>query len=164
MVADPGEVVVRACPSDEPDVVELLRTHRAWSLGQTPQEFSHSLDAEAVGAAGLALLAARSAGGALLGVVGLKELDPRHGEVKAMHVASAARGTGVGRALLAAVLEECRRRGYARVSLETGTGEAFRPARRLYEAAGFRRCAPFADYADTAWNLCMTLALEEREG
>jgi len=39
-----------------------------------------------------------------------------------------------------------RRRGYARVSLETGSQDFFAPARRLYERHGFVECGPFGDY------------------
>jgi putative acetyltransferase len=45
------------------------------------------------------------------------------------------------------VLDEARRRGYARVSLETGSQDFFAPARRLYTRHGFTECGPFADYA-----------------
>jgi putative acetyltransferase len=139
------------------DVRRLVQVHREWSLQQTPPEFSFSVAPEAVAEAGITLFTARSSDGELLGVGGLKELDARHGEVKTMHSAAAARGRGVGRALLNALLDEARRRGYTRVSLETGTTSAFQPARSLYESAGFRPSEPFAGYANTDHNLCMTL-------
>lgn len=141
------------------DVRRLVQLHRDWSLQQTPPEFSFSVAPEAVAEAGITLLSARSSDGELLGVGGLKQLDARHGEVKTMHTAAAARGRGVARALLTALLDEARRRGYTRVSLETGTTSAFLPARALYESAGFRPSAPFAGYANTEHNLCMSLQL-----
>ena len=62
---------------------------------------------------------------------------------------------------LFALLAEARRRGYTRVSLETGTGEAFEPARKLYESIGFRPSEPFGGYANTDYNVCMTLLLAD---
>ncbi len=114
---------------------------------------------EALAEGSITLFSARTHFGDLLGIGGLKQLDPRHGEIKTMHVAAEARGRGVARALLNALLAEARRRGYDRVSLETGTGDPFQPARRLYESAGFRPSPPFSGYANTEHNACMTLNL-----
>jgi putative acetyltransferase len=158
LLADSGYEIGVDDPSRE-DVRRLVQVHREWSLQQTPPEFSFSVAPEAVAEEGITLLTARSPDGELLGVGGLKQLDSRHGEVKTMHSAAAARGRGVGRALLNALLDEARRRGYTRVSLETGTTPAFQPARSLYESAGFRPSEPFAGYANTDHNLCMTLHL-----
>lgn len=146
------------------DVRRLVLAHRAWSLEQTPEQFSHSLDPQAIVEAGITLLSARTPQGDLLGIGGLKQLDAHHGEIKTMHTLVDARGRGVGRALLEALLGEARRRGYGRVSLETGTGEPFRPARSLYESAGFRPGPPFADYDNTEYNLCLTLHLTDHPG
>ena len=92
-------------------------------------------------------------------MVALRELQHDHGVIKTMRVAPAARGRGVGRALLGEVLALATRRGYARVSLETGTMEAFASARRLYASVGFIPCPPFGSYTNTENNMCMTLAL-----
>ena len=95
----------------------------------------------------------------LLGCGALKELDPTHGEIKSMRTASARRRTGVGRAVLAHIVAEARARSYSRLSLETGSMEAFAPARRLYETFGFTYCPPFGDYADDPNSVFMTRAL-----
>lgn len=139
------------------DILQLVQLHRDWSLQQTPPEFSFSVEPHAVSGSGITLFSARSADGVLLGIGGLKELDVDHGEIKTMHTCAPARGRGVARAVLEALLDEARGRGYTRVSLETGTTEAFGPARTLYESVGFHRSAPFADYANTEHNQCMTL-------
>ena len=136
-----------------------MHVHREWSLQQTPPEFSFSVEPHAVAESGITLFSARSPAGELLGIGGLKELDRHHGEIKTMHTAAEARGRRVGRAVLEALLVEANRRGYTRVSLETGTGDAFRPARKLYESVGFRPSEPFGGYANTDYNVCMTLLL-----
>jgi putative acetyltransferase len=99
-------------------------------------------------------------GGVLLGVGALKHLDPGHAELKSMHVAEEARGRGIGRAILDRLLEVAREGGYRRVSLETGSMEAFAAARSLYASAGFTPCPPFGDYWETPNSTCMTLSLE----
>jgi putative acetyltransferase len=98
-------------------------------------------------------------GDALVGCCALKELDAMHGELKSMRSATAHRGTGVGAWMLAQLLDEARRRGYRRLSLETGSMAAFEPARRLYASRGFRDCPPFADYVPDRHSRFMTLEL-----
>ena len=89
----------------------------------------------------------------------LRRLDDTHAELKSMHTSVAARGQGVGRAMVAHILTFGASSGYKRVSLETGTMEAFAPARSLYEKAGFVECEPFGDYTANPFSTCMTIAL-----
>jgi len=51
-------------------------------------------------------------------------------------------------------------RGYTRVSLETGTTDAFAPARRLYARAGFTTCEPFGEYTLNPCSTCMSIELD----
>ncbi|HUH99573.1 MAG TPA: hypothetical protein VLY65_00890 [Nitrososphaerales archaeon] len=50
--------------------------------------------------------------------------------------------------MLSTILEEAKRRGYGRVSLETGPMAAFAPARALYAKFGFEVCPPLGDYVE----------------
>lgn len=95
----------------------------------------------------------------MLGVGALKRIDSSHAEVKSMHTVEAARGRGVGRAILDHLLDLARERGFSRVSLETGSMAAFAPALALYERAGFERCEPFGDYRASRNSVYMTLPL-----
>ena len=63
------------------------------------------------------------------------------------------------RALVDHLTGVARARGYGRLSLETGSGPAFAPARSLYASAGFTPCPPFGDYWETPNSTCMTLVL-----
>ena len=63
-----------------------------------------------------------------------------------MRTASSHLRKGVASRLLHHLMDEARRRGYRRLSLETGLMNAFEPARKLYAKFGFRYCEPFADY------------------
>ena len=128
-----------------PDVSALLAEHLADMHATSPAESVHALDVTALKVPGVSFWTARR-DGLLLGCAALKELDAEHGEVKSMRTSGAARGTGVGRALLLHLLDVGRERGYSRLSLETGTQDYFAPARSLYLAHGFTECGPFGDY------------------
>ncbi len=78
-----------------------------------------------------------------------------------MHAAIDYRGRGYARAMLEHLLATARERGYQRISLETGSPEAFAPARALYAAAGFARCGPFGDYPDNEFSTFMRLEVSE---
>jgi putative acetyltransferase len=67
-------------------------------------------------------------------------------EVKRMYTREAARGRGVGKALLVRLEQEARAAGKPVLRLETGTLQA--PAIRLYEQCGFHACGPFGHYAE----------------
>jgi putative acetyltransferase len=152
-----GAIIAADDPA-RPDVLALLAAHLAFAHRHSPPEDVHALDVAGLAVDGVAFFSARE-GGALLGVGALREVDAEHVELKSMHTAEAARGRGVGRAMLAYLLEQARSRGYRRISLETGTMEAFEPARALYRSVGFVDCPPFGDYFPSPNSVCMTLEL-----
>ncbi|WP_206053914.1 GNAT family N-acetyltransferase [Nocardioides iriomotensis] len=148
VVTDPGD----------PDVVALLEGHLSFAAEHSPPEDVHALDLDGLRDPSITFLAARR-DGVLLGVGALKVLDPTHGELKSMHTLAASRGSGVGAALVRRLLDEARALGLERVSLETGSMEAFAPARRMYARAGFVACEPFGDYNPSRNSTFMTLDL-----
>ena len=85
-------------------------------------------------------------GDELVGCGALKDLGGGEGEIKSMHTRAAQRGKGLGKQMLQHIMNEARTRGMTALLLETGSMDAFAPARRLYEEAGFTYCAPFGDY------------------
>ncbi len=141
-----------------PEVQALLREHLATVALHSPPESVHALDLDALRAPGVSFWSAWL-GATLVGCGALKELDGRQGELKSMRTASTHLRKGVAAALVEHMLKEARRRGYTRVSLETGSGEAFAPARALYERFGFELCAPFADYPEDPYSVHMTRLL-----
>ena len=96
----------------------------------------------------------------LVAIGALQKLDETRAELKSMHTAEGAREQGVGRAMLEALIAVARRQRYRQVSLETGTMDAFTPARSLYLSAGFVPCGPFGDYRPSPNSMFMTLTLE----
>ena len=131
----------------------------AFALSTTPPEHSFALDVDGLLDPAITFCSYR-ADGELLGVGALKRLDAGHAEIKSMHTAQAARGRGVGRAMLNHLLGLARDHGYLRVYLETGTMVEFAPARALYASAGFVACGPFGDYQPSEDNCFMTLGLD----
>jgi putative acetyltransferase len=153
----PGFIIAAADPRD-PAVRALVETHLEFGRSMTAPEDAHALEVEELLEPALTLFAARATDG-VLAVGALKEIDAEEGELKTMHTAARARGRGVGRAMLDHLLAEARRRGYRRVSLETGAMEAFAPARSLYLSVGFTPCAPFGDYRASRNSVYLSLAL-----
>jgi putative acetyltransferase len=145
-------------PAD-PEIRALLERHLTFAHAVTPAGGVFALDVEALQGPEVTFFCARQ-GGRLLGVVALQELETDHGELKSMHTVEEARRQGVGRALVAHVLEVARQRGYRRVSLETGNFPAFAPARALYGRCGFTACAPYGPYVGSETSSCMTISLD----
>jgi putative acetyltransferase len=141
-----------------PDVRALLERHLAFAHEVTPVGHVHALPVERLVDPSVTFFSARI-DDELVGVGALRELDPAHGELKSMHTRADARRSGVGQAVLDHLIATALVRGYERVSLETGTMDAFAPARALYAAAGFTVCPPFAEYSDNPHSVCMTLPL-----
>ncbi|MFC8191958.1 GNAT family N-acetyltransferase [Cellulomonas sp. NPDC057328] len=153
-------VTIRRDDPRRADVLALLEEHLADMYATSPPESVHALDPGALAAPGLTFWTARDDDGALLGCVALAELADDDGELKSMRTATAARGRGVGGALLAHVLAEARARGYRTVHLETGTQDYFAAARRLYERAGFVVCPPFGAYVEDPHSVFLRRAIE----
>ena len=141
------------------DVRELLARHLGYAHETTAPEDVHALDLDALVDPSVTFFSFR-VDGKLLGVGALKRLDGEHAEIKSMHTAEAARGQGVGRALVDHLVDFAREGGYRRVSIVTGAGPAFGPARRLYASASFKPCGPFADYRPRPTAAYMTLSLD----
>lgn len=151
-------VQVSAANLADDDVRSLITLHQRRMYDASPPGTSFALDLSGLEDAAVIVLEARDAG-ALLGVGALLELSATEGEIKSMRTADTALRRGVGQALLDRIIDIARERGYRRLLLETGTGETFEPANRLYLRNGFTRCAPFGAYAETDFNIFYELAI-----
>jgi putative acetyltransferase len=140
------------------EIAELLREHLDDMHVHSPPESVHALDLAALRQPDITFWSIWL-NGELVGCGALKEIDPRHGEIKSMRTRDAFRGQGAGKSMLQHLLAEAKQRGYTRLSLETGSMAAFKPARRLYESRGFTHCGPFDDYSLDPNSVFMTLEL-----
>jgi len=141
-----------------PDMVALIELHLRSAFENSPPGSVFALDLSGLRDPAVTLWSAWD-GDELLGMGALKQLDTGHGELKSMRTAPAHLRKGVAAAMLDHLIAEGRRRGYARLSLETGSNPPFAPARAMYERAGFVPCGPFADYSDESFSRYYTLAL-----
>jgi putative acetyltransferase len=144
---------------DDPRVVALLQLHLNRARAETAPGSAHALDLSGLRTPEVSFWSVWE-GDELLGVGALKQLTAEHGEVKSMHTAEAARGRGVGSALVRHIMAEARTRGMRRLSLETGSWPYFLPARALYARHGFVECGPFGDYREDPNSVFMTIELE----
>ena len=151
-------VEIRVDDLTGPDIVALLREHLANMRAITPAESVHALPVEELRSPDVTFWSAWK-NGELLGCGALKELDPRHGEIKSMRTVMDHLRKGVARAVLDHIIGEAKRRAYSRLSLETGAMAEFEPARRLYAKAGFSVCEPFGDYVEDPNSVFMTMEL-----
>jgi putative acetyltransferase len=141
-----------------PEIGALLQEHLASMYLHSPPESVHALSIEKLRGPDITFWSVWE-NGELLGCGALKELDPLHGEIKSMRTVAKHSRKGVGAAVLDHIIAEAKRRGYGRLSLETGSMVAFEPARKLYERAGFVYCVPFADYTNDPNSVFMTMEL-----
>ncbi len=140
------------------EVSQLLLEHLQSMRQISPPESVHALDVDGLRQPEVTFWTVWDKG-ELLGCGALKELDQQHGEIKSMRTSAAHRRKGVAKTLLNHILEEAARRGYRRLSLETGSMKEFEPAHNLYAACGFTFCGPFADYVDDPNSVFMTREL-----
>jgi putative acetyltransferase len=141
-----------------PEIARLLTVHLDFMSRQSPPEFSFALDLDALRAPEISFWTVWE-DDVLIGCGALKTLSKTEGEIKSMHTIAARRGDGIGSAIVAHIIAEARRRGLAKLYLETGSMEAFLPARALYARHGFVPCDAFADYEASEYNTFMSLAL-----
>jgi putative acetyltransferase len=141
-----------------PEVHALLQEHLDSMQLYSPPESIHALNLEELRKPEIAFWTAWE-NDVLLGCGALKALDSQHGEIKSMRTSAQHRRQGVARELLRHIIEVATQRGYKRLSLETGSHEAFMPARTLYVSFGFTYCEPFGDYQLDPFSVFMTLEI-----
>lgn len=144
------------------EVIALLEEHLRCMAAVSPPESRHALNLDGLRHPDVTFWSIWS-GAELAGCGALKRLSDEHGEVKSMRTAYRHERKGVASRMLDHIVGEAKRRGYRRLSLETGSMNYFEPARRLYASQGFSFCEPFAPYVADPNSVFMTRVLEERE-
>lgn len=140
------------------EVAALIGEHLRSMALHSPPESRHALNLEELKKPEITFWSAWEQD-ELVGCGALKELDGQHGEIKSMRTSSSHLRKGVAKRILEHIIEEAKRRGYQRLSLETGSMDAFEPARRLYASFGFQYCKPFSDYIEDPNSVFMTKEL-----
>lgn len=137
------------------DIAELLRLHLDEMHRWSPPESVHAMPIERLRQPDVTFWSAWH-DRQLAACGALKQIDSSHGEIKSMRAHPEFRGKGAGRAILLHLIAEARKRGYRRLSLETGAPDEFAPARRLYASHGFVHCGPFEGYVEDPFSVFMT--------
>ena len=150
--------VIRPGDFDDARVKALLTRHLQGMHANTPPGHVFALDWSGLQQPEISFYALWE-GEELLGVGALKALESRAGEIKSMRTADAHLRRGVGATILEHIIAEARRRGYTRLSLETGSGPAFEPAVTLYRKYGFTEGGAFDGYEKSPFNQFLHLEL-----
>ena len=141
-----------------PEIAALLAEHLRWTRSVSPPESTHALDLDELCQPDITFWSVWD-GVSLAGCGALRELDTTHGEIKSMRTAHAYLRQGVAAKMVEHIISEAKRRGYYRLSLETGSMAYFEPARQLYAKFGFKHCPPFADYIEDPNSVFMSTQL-----
>jgi putative acetyltransferase len=137
------------------EIIALLNEHLRTMKRISPPGSCHALDLGELRRPEITFWTIWS-GGELAGCGALKELNGEHAEIKSMRTAGAYQRKGVASTLLRHIIVEAQRRGFRRLSLETGAMPYFEPARKLYSTFGFECCAPFDEYVEDPNSVFMT--------
>lgn len=153
--------MIRIEPADWEDerVRHLINVHINYGNTHYPVESNHHLNADEHSEYDVQLFCALQAEDCL-GIGGYKKLDHQTGELKSMHVLDAGRGQGIGKRLMEVILSTAKRQGIKTLYLETGSRDASKAARKLYENLGFSYRPPFGDYVEDPESVFMELSLE----
>ena len=92
----------------------------------------------------------------LIGCGALKLLSDEHGEFKSIRVHDRFRKKGYGIKIIEHLINKARKLNVKRLSIETGAGAFFNPARKLFKKCNFKPCKPFAHYKEDINSIYLT--------
>ena len=151
-------VIIEEGDPADPEAAALVRRSEEYSRSLYPPASVHSIDVARLGAPDMLFLVARDTNtDNIKGCGALKTLNRSEGELKSIFVDETARGSGIGRGLVAALEEAARRKGMSVILLETGIRQI--EAIALYESLGFKRRGPFAGYSEDPLSVFMEKVL-----
>ncbi len=130
---------------DDPEVNELLNKHFFELRAVSPEGSAHVLDIPGLKDPSIRFWSLWE-NDELIGCGALKILSKSHGEFKSIRVADKFRKFGIGEKIISHLIDQAKQIGINKLSIETGAGEFFEPARKLFKKFGFKTCAPFAHY------------------
>ena len=130
---------------DEPEVNELLLKHFIELRSVSPPGSTHVLDIPGLKDSTIRFWSLWDDEN-LVGCGALKILEKEHGEFKSIRVADKFRKKGIGEKIINHLIEEAKKLKILKLSIETGSGDFFLPARKLFSKFGFKECPPFAHY------------------
>ena len=132
---------------DHPEVNSLLTKHFIELRSVSPEGSAHVLDIPGLKIPSIKFWSLWD-NDQLIGCGALKFLSEEHGEFKSIRVDDKHRKKGMGEKIISHLITEAKKIGIKKLSIETGAGEFFLPARKLFKKFGFKTCKPFAHYKE----------------
>ena len=140
---------------DDPEVHRLLINHFIELRAASPEGSAHVLDILGLRVPSIKFWSLWE-NNQLMGCGALKFLEKDHGEFKSIRVGDNFRGKGNGIKVINYLTNEAKKLDIKRLSIETGAGEFFIPARKLFNSCGFKVCPPFAHYKNDVNSIYLT--------
>ena len=143
---------------DNSEVLELLNKHFIELRSVSPEGSAHVLDIEGLKDQNIQFWSLWE-GNLLMGCGALKFLNKEHGEFKSIRVEDRFRKKDNGIKILKHLIFEAKKLNIKRISVETGTGDFFTPARKLFNKCGFKLCKPFDHYKEDPNSCYMSMLI-----
>ena len=144
---------------NHPKVNELLKKHFIELRAASPEGSAHVLDIPGLQVPSIKFWSLWENEN-LLGCGALKFLEESHGEFKSIRVHDDFRKQGNGIKIIKHLIEEAKKLDIKRVSIETGAGSFFNPARKLFRNCNFVPCEPFAHYKKDINSIYLTKQID----
>ena len=146
---------------DNSEVHELLTKHFIELRSVSPEDSCHVLDIAGLKDPSIKFWSLWDENN-LMGSGALKFLDKEHGEFKSIRVNDKFRGKGNGSKVINHLINEAKKLNIKRLSLETGAGDFFLTARKLFIKCGFELCEPFLHYKKDINSIYMTMLISNK--
>ena len=143
---------------DNPEVHELLTKHFVELRAASPEGSAHVLDIPGLKDKSIKFWSLWQ-DEKLMGCGALKFLEKDHGEFKSIRIHDNFRRMGNGINVINHLINEAKKLNIKKLSIETGAGQFFKPARKLFEQCGFEKCDPFAHYKEDVNSVYLTKSI-----
>jgi len=151
IIADVVLMETKIVQTSDPQVEAMVRLHLSGMLENSPAGHVFALDSSGLDDPDVTLFGTWDEG-KLLGIGALKHISDTQAEIKSMRVAPESLGQGIGKRILESIITQATTKGYSRLSLETGSGDAFDAAIGLYKTRGFTSGKAFGEYEASHFN------------
>ena len=145
---------------ENPEVNELLTKHFIELRAASPEGSAHVLDIPGLKVNSIKFWSLWDEK-KLIGCGALKFINEEHGEFKSIRIHDDFRKKGLGTEVINHLISEAKKLKIKRLSIETGAGDFFIPARKLFEKAGFTPCKPFAHYKEDVNSVYLTRLIDQ---
>ena len=132
---------------NNPEVHDLLTKHFVELRAASPEGSAHVLDIPGLKVSSIKFWSLWQ-NDKLMGCGALKFLNNENGEFKSIRIHNNFRKQGNGINVINHLINEAKKLNIKRLSIETGAGDFFKPARKLFKMCGFETCKPFAHYKE----------------